>query len=745
MAEPIDGNSKEGTAAPGSGTVDIHGDNKNEGLTSENVGGTNSDGTEDDNNEYYGDLETIGGIKHKFVAATGEPMHATVVDAPTHLNLAANSFCYDRRYDIEEIPDLSGANSIFNPFSSFKYYPCSDGIIGPYNPNRHYDVGINREALNSVKDKYDEKQKLQITYNADYTESDASNAKDFSISSWENIKALYYNTYTNVTYERDVLIDIMRDDDRPTAENIIKRSQNVAPKSYPVTFRMPYSWNDFLYCKWYGKIPNNRLITLRRFSFPVDDLATNHHSERLVPIAQALTYFGEGTGNNLSQLLKMQWGLNWQELESTVQTVDGNERGWGAGVEGWGKKFTAISGHVAAFARGAGVKGTTANVHWDGSGKVYNNWLKKMYSDEGAYWNVVMGPVNVVHKTHRRERGFKWQNDITIKFTYSLRSYYGINPRVAAIDIMTNMLRLTNNNGKWWGGAMRYFPNMQDQVSILGDQESLYNGNYEKYFKSVRDELLKIGKSLMSRADSLVPPDMQALKQGDIKGFMESCKEMLKSMWSSFGKEAASMALGKLAGASRPELLSIRNLLEGRPVGEWHLVIGNPLNPIAVMGNMLVDSCDFEVNDTLGADDFPTELSFSVKLKHARPREIGDIESMFNMGMGRMSYTPLIPSSSEHNTFGPASTETQSSDKDAKSKYMTQLRKLRSEGGTNNGGRNSDTTSSESNPNDVIDYIANAYVFNSTSIKQKIRYSYGNAWADSNNLSVIIDKTRLKN
>ena len=33
----------------------------------------------------------------------------------------------------------------------------------------------------------------------------------------------------------------------------------------------PYYWKDFLYCKHYGTIPNNYMITLRRFPTPVLD------------------------------------------------------------------------------------------------------------------------------------------------------------------------------------------------------------------------------------------------------------------------------------------------------------------------------------------------------------------------------------------------------------------------------------------------------------------------------------------
>lgn len=35
--------------------------------------------------------------------------------------------------------------------------------------------------------------------------------------------------------------------------------------------RTPYSYQDFVFCEWFGKIPNNRLITLRRYHAPTYD------------------------------------------------------------------------------------------------------------------------------------------------------------------------------------------------------------------------------------------------------------------------------------------------------------------------------------------------------------------------------------------------------------------------------------------------------------------------------------------
>jgi hypothetical protein len=93
-------------------------------------------------------------------------------------------------------------------------------------------------------------------------------------------------------------------------------------------------------------------------------------------------------------------------------------------------------------------------------------------------------------------------------------------------------------------------------------------------------------------------------------------------------------------------------MLDGRAVGEWHMMIGNPMDPIAVMGNMVLDTAKVNFGEELGEDGFPTAMKFEVVLKHGRPRAKQDIESMFNLGGGPLSYSPLAQPSSAFNTLG---------------------------------------------------------------------------------------------
>ena len=84
----------------------------------------------------------------------------------------------------------------------------------------------------------------------------------------------------------------------------------------------------------------------------------------------------------------------------------------------------------------------------------------------------------------------------------------------------------------------------------------------------------------------------------------------------------------------------MKALLTGEPVGEWHITIGNPLNPIAMIGNLVCTGVEVEFNEELGPDDFPTEVKITVKLDHAMARDRDAIESIFNRGMGRIYNLP---------------------------------------------------------------------------------------------------------
>jgi hypothetical protein len=102
------------------------------------------------------------------------------------------------------------------------------------------------------------------------------------------------------------------------------------------------------------------------------------------------------------------------------------------------------------------------------------------------------------------------------------------------------------------------------------------------------------------------------------------------------------------------------SLKTGAPVGEWHLVVGNPMNPIAMIGNLACTNLDIDFGEVLGPDDFPTEIIATFTMEHGRDRERGEIESMFNRGDGRLYQSTLPTYSNTQSLNSQALTDGQS-------------------------------------------------------------------------------------
>ena len=83
----------------------------------------------------------------------------------------------------------------------------------------------------------------------------------------------------------------------------------------------------------------------------------------------------------------------------------------------------------------------------------------------------------------------------------------------------------------------------------------------------------------------------------------------------------------------------IKAFLTGDPTGQWHVTIGNPMNPIMVCGNLALQDTDISFEGPLGFEGFPTKMKVEITLKPGRPRDKTEIESMFNAGRRQNVFT----------------------------------------------------------------------------------------------------------
>ena len=407
----------------------------------------------------------------------------------------------------------------------------------------------------------------------------------------------------------------------PTAGNLVHiLGENSDNKS----LSYKYSWNDFLWCRYYGKIPNNRLLTLRRFSSPctdnildpiVNDPVAGPMSGDQPELAKAITWIGADGGNKMETILKFSYGYNWEEIESEVQTLQakgGNRHGknkMGIGKTGFGLGSMLTS----AQQLGKGSSSTSARTAAANGG--YD-----ALSD--TYPNHVLGPINVIQKMMIQKGGkgggLNFEQEMELLFHYDLRSYGTANPKLLFLDVMSNLLVLTYNNAPFWGGATRYAGGGGGNVgSPLGDYDLLASGDIKGYMGSIVSSVQQIAGDLFGDGGGGYTPESVLEGIGDLAGDMLG-GFLAENMHSPAGAQAA------------------KAFLTGEPTGSWHLTIGNPLNPVALIGNLVLTSSEIEFNGPFSRDDFPSKFTLKCKVKPGRPRDKAEIESMFNAGRGRM-------------------------------------------------------------------------------------------------------------
>lgn len=422
--------------------------------------------------------------------------------------------------------------------------------------------------------------------------------------------------------------------------------------------KTPYQFQDFVFCKWWNKIPNNRLITLRRYAMPIlDNLSTPGDEEgsdkttkdMFPPLATAVTYFGEETDNSLKEILKFSTGLNWGDTSANVWDVQGDSA---TSKEVMGGAGSAIRMNTLFTGMAHALNGLSIlNNSFNGAGLEELNGLPPDPYENGPYENRIKGPVNRIDSVKRRDAGLKFEmSGLKIKFSYVARPIGGINSKAVLLDILSNFMLMGSASAVFFGGAHRFrvkgtrFPAFNYPAI-----RNLYGSNMEKGIDGLKDTFVgalnadyggnnflgmiaDVGKGLWADLMNILGnpfgynPEGSSTKEGrrGADGIKRAVMERMHT------------------GMKLPYLTGMRALLLGEPVGDWHLTIGNPMNPIAMIGNLICTNIEVEFDEDagLGPDDFPLGFSVIVSLEHGMPRDRDAIESMFNKGYGRIYEMP---------------------------------------------------------------------------------------------------------
>lgn len=515
--------------------------------------------------------------------------------------------------------------------------------------------------------------------------------------------------------------------------------------------RTPYSFQDFVYCKYFGLIPNNRLITLRRYTVPTydnlqfenmfgaqettttdangntitvqetsltSDNKTGAAHKTFSPVAYVVTWFGGDTGNSLNSLMSFTTGIKWENLEAKVWDISGDT---GESKQAVIDKLLGDGAHTGLFrdaeltslnpifhsasivsAKVASYGKFALNFSRPQTDESQDAYEKRMGANvdpyTSTYINRIKGPVNRIDSVKKRKEGIEFNQSLSIKCEYRAKAIGGINPKAALLDCLGNCLEMVSPHAIFWGGGHRF--EIHPQIYPFHDggwrdsfMARIYDGKFlgdDGAIAAVLGGFKKVGENEAGGGFSF-DTAKKYLGQlgGGALGMLGAAVSSLSSLFGNSNflngisdklfnagasasgenvqdvKKAGGMKVDNLfkslkkmwnnrmvAATMMPSIQGNGNLLVGEPTGEWHLTVGNPLNPIMVIGNLVCNNMKVEWDEELGPDDFPIGFSVTYSLDHAMPRDSDAIQSMFNRGMGKYYTLPdYISTSSDRITY----------------------------------------------------------------------------------------------
>lgn len=391
--------------------------------------------------------------------------------------------------------------------------------------------------------------------------------------------------------------------------------------------RATYAFSDFMYCKYLGKIPNNYLITLRRFPYPVDDYISSigcgetrrnkeYSTMNVDSIGCLVTWLGT-PGNDMGNILKYSVAMPFKEQKAEMQNSGINADSGGI--------FNSIAAAFDPTYRAQYQAGSVSGAFNSYAGKFFNvgdapynaqQWNE--YKDNTKAY----GPVDTIKTTYMRsEDGLTFDQNITITFDYELKSYNGINGRQAMLDLLSNILNVTYSTGTFWGGGFRGGGAHQNNI-FANLKIFKARGGFTNFIDAFAEDYSTLSK-----------------KAGDAIDANGGILKTIGKIINTLGGMLLSGALNKLG---RPHKALANSLLSPAPIGFWHLTIGNPHSPIMSIGNMILKNTTIEHYGPLGLDDFPTGIKVTCELTRGKSRDIRDIEKLYMHGNDRI-YTSMGP------------------------------------------------------------------------------------------------------
>jgi len=387
---------------------------------------------------------------------------------------------------------------------------------------------------------------------------------------------------------------------------------------------------DFAYLKNLGVLPNNRLMIARRFLSPVKDNIMGKGGT--APKSILISWKPEG-----EDFLELSFGEEYEEAKADFTDVLnklGEDFGIGGMGSGGGKGLNLIP-----------LPGFTENLQRDFLAGI--GILDKSGKDS----SLPSGNPNIIKVAKRRKTigygqagsGLKCSVSIKMTVEYEQKFISGIDPTIAWMDIMNNILVFGTSKSVTYGLSNTFRNKLDSWTSnpslLIKDIIEALGNAFQNIKSTIQDAInsADANRKLESTAKGegkdaeKAKAELEKQKLDNEKSLFDEAKKGLQGLVDSL-VEGITDTLAATIKKYKVELMGIANALSGAPSTPWHITVGNPLRPVFCSGDMYTDDVKVKLGPTLAFNDLPSNITVDFTLTNARPWGLQEILAKFNTG-----------------------------------------------------------------------------------------------------------------
>lgn len=379
---------------------------------------------------------------------------------------------------------------------------------------------------------------------------------------------------------------------------------------------------DFAYLKDVGVFPNNRLMIARRFQSAVNDnIFINSSDKASRPISTLISWKPQD-----ENFLEMNFAEKWVDGEADFTNVL-NNIGEDFIMSGLGDQASRLGGSIP-------LPGFTEIIQ--------RHVLKEMGIIDANAEAIPGANPNLIKMSKTREMvaskdagsGLECKVSVKMNCEYEIKFISGIDPTIAWMEIISNILRFGTSKSVSWGMsdgfANKVIKWVDNPISMITD----FVDTISTVLKTLVQDFKDLAHTLNGNTNvEFLKKKKEAIEKKVSENGLASARGIYNFLESNFSK-----ILTSVLSKYKFKILGILNSLTGNASTPWHITVGNPMRPVFCSGDMYLGSggVNLTLGPTLGFNNLPSSIKAEFTLENARPWGMQEIMAKFNSGYLRV-------------------------------------------------------------------------------------------------------------